>query len=33
MQKNGSKIFFVFEIIASALVASNCLYQADNACH
>ena len=33
MQKNIEKNVFVFEIIASELVAFNCLYYADNACH
>ena len=25
--------FFVFEIIVSELVALNCIYETDNACH
>ena len=33
MQKKIQKNFFVFDIIASELVALNCLYEADNACH
>ena len=36
MKKKKKKIekkFFVFEIIASELLALNCLYEADNACH
>ena len=33
MQKTIDKKFFVFEIIASELVALNCLYLADNACY
>ena len=32
-KKKIEKMFFVFEIIASELVALNCLYQVDNACH
>ena len=32
-KKKIEKMFFVFEIIASELVALNCLYQGDNACH
>ena len=32
-KKKIEKKFFVFEIIASELVAFNCLYYADNACH
>ena len=32
MQKKFPKIFFVFYMIASELVALTCLYQADNAC-
>ena len=32
MAKKIDKEFFVFEIIASELVALNCLYSADNAC-
>ena len=31
MQKNIGRIFFVFEIIASELVALNCLCKGDNA--
>ena len=33
MQENIQKKFFVFEIIASELVALNCLCEADNASH
>ena len=33
MQKKIEKKFFVFEIIASELIALNCLYMADNACY
>ena len=33
MQNKIRKIFFVFEIISSELVALNCLNQADNASH
>ena len=33
MQKNIDKNLFVFEKIASELVALNCLCEADNACH
>ena len=33
MQKTIDKKFFVFEIIASELVALNYLYLADNACY
>ena len=33
MQKEMQKKFLVFEIIASELVALNCLCEADNACH
>ena len=33
MQENIKKKFFVFEIIASELVALNCLCEADNASH
>ena len=32
-QKNINKNFFVFQICPSELVAFNCLYYADNACH
>ena len=32
-KKKIQKKFFVFEIIASELVALNCLYSADNAYH
>ena len=33
MLKKIQKNFFDFEIVASELVALNCLYYADNACH
>ena len=33
MQKKIEKKFFVFEIIASELIALNCLYMGDNACY
>ena len=33
MLKRVDKEIFVFEIIASELVALNCLFQADNAYH
>ena len=33
MQKNIQKMFSVFEILASELVALNCLHEAVNACH
>ena len=33
IQKKIRKIFFVFDIIVSHLVALNCLYKADNASH
>ena len=32
-KKKVEKKFFVFEIVDSKLVALNCLYSADNACH
>ena len=33
MQEKIEKMFFVFQIIVSELVALNCLYEADNVCH
>ena len=33
MQKKIQKNYFVFEILASELVALNCLYSANNASH
>ena len=33
MQNKIQEKFLVFRIIASELVALNCLYYADNACH
>ena len=33
MQNKIKKNFFIFQIVASELVALNCLYYADNACH
>ena len=33
MKKKMEKKFFVFEIIASEVVALNCLYQEQNICH
>ena len=33
MRKKILKMFFVFEIIATELLALNCLYVAYNACH
>ena len=33
MKQNIDKNFFVFEKIASELVALNCLCEADNTCH
>ena len=33
MQEKIEKKFFVFEIIESELVALNCLYSEENACH
>ena len=33
MQKQNQKKFFVFEIIASELIALNCLYSEENTCY
>ena len=33
MKKEIEKIFFVFQIIESDIVALNCLYQEENTCH
>ena len=33
MPKKIEKKYFLFEIVVSQLVASNCLYEADNAGH
>ena len=33
MHKEIDKKVFVFEVTASELVASNCLYQEQNTCH
>ena len=33
MRKKIVKFFFVFEIIATEMLALNCLYKAYNACH